>query len=258
MPAVMILAILFPGCAKEQADDPSLSAVLSAGKLVIGMDENYPPMGFRDANGDITGFDVDLAKEACKRIGVEAVFQPISWDEKENDLYSGNIDCIWNGLSVNPARQETMRLSESYIKNDVVYVVTGGSGIKSVDDLTGKKIGVQAGSSAEDCLRGAEGPRGSELVTADDNVALFSQLDAGTLDAVAIDSIFAYYYITENGKDYFVLSTVIETEEMAIGFRKPDGALCDKIQETLRTMKGDGTLAQISTKWFGTDVTIVK
>ncbi len=252
-----LMLLLMCACGGEK-EDGSLKKVLDAGQLVLGLDENYPPMGFRDASGEITGFDIDLAKEVAKRMGVKLVTMPVIWEEKEKELNEGRIDCIWNGLSVNATRAESMNLSESYMKNDLVFIVERDSGYRSSEDLKGKRVGVQSGSSAEEQLESSGFFTESTKLQNDDNFVLMEMLDKDELDAVFADSIYAYYYINEYGKDYYLLPNTLESEDIAIGFRKQDQTLRDRVQEILREMKSDGTLAQISTKWFGTDVTTVR
>ena len=254
-----LLLLVFTGCEKENEDtDHSLKTITDSGVLVLGLEENYPPMGFRNAAGEFTGFDIDLAREVCHRMGVTLQPRGINWDDKEKELEEGLIDCVWNGLSATPARAERMTLSEAYMKNDAVFVVAKNSRIKSAEDLEGKRVGTQAGSSSEEKLNGSEIRDGIELVLLDENMELFEQLDKGELDAIFLDSIFAYYYIAEYDKSYYLLPTVFDTEDIVIGFRKGDLALRDRIQEILWEMRNDGTLAEISKKWFGTDVTTVR
>ncbi len=204
------------------------------------------------------GFDIDMAEEVCKRIGVTLVKQPIDWNNKVEELNLNRIDCIWNGMSINASRAEAMNLSEPYMRNEMVFVVPGNSSIKSMDDLNGKTIGVQTGSSAQEILEASELYKNISVTPLEDNVTLLSQMELGFSDAVFLDSVVAYYIISKNNKDYVVLPGNLEQEEYAIGFRKSDQALRDKVQETLSAMKADGTLAKISEKWFGSDVTTVE
>ena len=257
--AVFMTACSFTGCgSSEVISDESYKKITDKGELVLGFDDNFPPMGFKDESGNYVGFDIDVARETCKRLGVDLKLQPINWDEKEKDLNEGRIDCIWNGLSVNSDRQESMNLSEPYMENQLVFVVRKDSACKTTDDLKGKTVGTQAGSSTEAALSSASGIPEIKTELADDNVKLFDMLDENMIDAVFLDSIVAYYYIAENNKDYYVLPTVLDNEDFAIGFRKDDQVLRDVVQKMLHEMKEDGTLARISTEWFGTDVTIVK
>ena len=240
------------------ATDDSLQKVLDAKKLVLGLDASFPPMGFTDESNNIVGFDIDVAQEVCDRLGIELVKQPINWDTKEEDLNVGKIDCIWNGMSVNAARAEAMNLSEPYMKNEMIFVVPGNSTAKTMDDLKGKTVSVQTGSTAQEILEASDLFKDIQVTPLEDNVTLLNQMELGFSDAVFLDSVVAYYYIAENNKDYYVLPGNLEAEEYAIGFRKADQTLRDKVQETLSAMKAEGKLGEISTKWFGSDVTTVK
>ncbi len=259
--AIVITAVLLvsvSGCkGAEFSQDDSLQRVLDKGELVLGMDVNYPPMGFRNGNGEITGFDVELAQEVCDRLGIKLTCHPIDWEKKEELLNSGQIDCIWNGLSVTDERRENMLLSEPYLENELLFTVSKNSVIKSVDDLKGKKVGVQSGSSAYDVIKEASFSDDIILVPMEDNVMLLNGLKQGELDSVFTDSI-VIYYIARESEDFVLLRKSYSDEEMAVGFRKGDAALRDKVQEILFDMKADGRLAEISSKWFGSDITIVR
>lgn len=236
-------------------EDNSLQKVLDSGEFILGLDATFKPMGYTDENDEIVGFDIDCAEEVCSRLGVKLVKQPIDWDTKEQDLDSGKIDCIWNGMSINASRQEVMNLSEPYMKNEMVFVVTADSTIASQADLDGKTVAVQSGSSAQDILQ-SSGLNITENALAT-NVECLQQLELNLVDAVFMDSVVANYEIKESGKDYVLLSDGLEEEEYAIGFRKNDQALRDKVQQTLSEMKADGKLGEISEKWFGSDITTV-
>ncbi len=237
-------------------EDNSLQKVLDSGEFILGLDATFKPMGYTDENDEIVGFDIDCAEEVCARLGVKLVKQPIDWDTKEQDLDSGKIDCIWNGMSINASRQEVMNLSEPYMKNEMVFVVTADSAIASQADLDGKTVAVQSGSTAQEILENA-GLNITENALAT-NVECLQQLELNLVDAVFMDSVVANYEIKESGKDYVLLSDGLEEEEYAIGFRKNDNALRDKVQQTLSEMKADGKLGEISEKWFGSDITTVQ
>lgn len=244
------------GETEAAAGDDSLQKVLDSGKFILGLDATFKPMGFTDENDQIVGFDIDVAQEVCNRLGVELVKQPIDWDTKEADLDAGKIDCIWNGMSINASRQEVMNLSEAYMENAMVFVTANGSTIASQADLDGKTVAVQSGSTAQDILR-ESGLNVMETALAT-NVECLQQLELNLVDAVFMDSVVANYEIKESGKDYVILPDGLEEEEYAIGFRKNDCALRDKVQQILSEMKADGTLGEISTNWFGSDITTVK
>ena len=267
--AVLAGTMLFTACgnsdskendAKDFAstEDNSLQKVKDAGKLILGLDATFKPMGYTDENDEIVGFDIDVAEEVCKRMGVELVKEPINWDTKEQDLNIGKIDCIWNGMSINASRQETMNLSEAYMENEMVFVVNGSSEVTVMSDLADKNIAVQNGSTAQEILEASEVGKTCTITTIATNVEALQQLELNLVDAVFLDSVVANYEIAESGKDYKVLEEGLEKEEYAIGFRKGDQKLRDEVQKILSEMKADGTLGEISTKWFGSDVTTVK
>lgn len=241
-------------------EDNSLQKVLDSGKLVLGLDPTFKPMGYTDENDNIVGFDIDVAKEVCSRLGIELETYSVNWDTKEQDLNAGTIDCIWNGLSVSDERKKVMLMSEPYMKNEMVFVVNGSSDIASQTDLAGKNIAVQNGSTAQETLLASDvvtvnGATTTELAT---NVEALQQLELNMVDAAFLDSVVANYEISTSGKDYKVLPDGLDPEEYAIGFRLGDQALCDKIEEVLHEMKADGKLAEISTNWFGSDITTIE
>lgn len=236
----------------------SLERILNKKTFILGLDDSFPPMGYRDENNNIVGFDIDVAKEVCDRLGVELILQPITWTANEQELNSYNIDCIWNGMSVTDSRKNAMSLSKSYLKNKMIFVVKNDS-LNSLDDLKDKKIGVQSGSSAEGILQNTDlYSQCKEIVSYTDNITAFMDLEINQIDAVLIDDIVAEYYITSNNKDYKIIDEPLAEEEFAIGFRKADTVLRDKIDAILLEMKEDGSLTKISEKWFGKDITIIE
>ena len=273
----LVPALMFAGCASEgtadeaaettaaaensdetaaASEDASLQNVLDSGKLILGLDATFKPMGFTDDEDNIVGFDIDLAEEVCKRMGVELVKQPVDWDTKEQDLEAGKIDCIWNGMSVTDERAEIMNLSDPYMKNDMIFVVKTDSAIASQADLDGKTVAVQSGSSAQTIL--AESGLNITTVELATNVECLQQLELDLADAVFMDSVVANYEITTTGKAFTVLPDGLSPEEYAIGFRKNDQTLRDEVQKILSEMKADGTVEEISTKWFGSDITTIQ
>lgn len=255
----------FAGCSGDKKDsssttgeDVSLQKVLDSGKLVLGLDATFKPMGYTNDKDEIVGFDIDVAEEVCKRMGVKLVKESINWETKEQDLNAGRIDCIWNGMSVSPSRAEEMNLSEPYMKNSMVFVVPVDSDAKTMDDLSKKVIGVQNGSTAQDILSASDIADTITEQAMPTNIEALQQMELGLVDAVFLDSVVANYEITSSGKNYIVLPDGLEEEEYAIGFRKNDQKLRDEVQKILGEMKADGTLGEISTEWFGSDITTVK
>ena len=244
---------------KGKNEEDSFKKILDKKTFILGLDDSFPPMGFRNEDNEIVGFDIDVAKEVCKRLGVKLKLQPISWFAKEQELESYNIDCIWNGMSVSDERKEKMTLSLPYLKNTMSFVVREESNIKNLADLKQKKIGVQAGSTAEEILIASDLYKSfEEVITYQDNIMAFMDMEINQIDAVFLDSVVANYYISENNKKYIVLKEGLEEEEYAIGFRKQDTKLCERINKILLEMKKDGSLSEISARWFGKDITIVE
>ena len=240
------------------SDDDSLQKVLDSGKFVLGLDATFKPMGYTDENDQVVGFDIDVAEEVCRRMGVELVKEGIDWNTKEQDLNAGRIDCIWNGMSVSPSRAEEMNLSEPYMTNAMVFVVPANSDVTEMDQLSDKVIGVQNGSTAEEILMASDIASTIKEQAMATNIEALQQMELGIVDAVFLDSVVANYEITSSGKDYRILPDGLEEEEYAIGFRKKDQALRDEVQRILSEMKADGKLGEISTDWFGSDITTVK
>ena len=216
-------------------------------------------MGYRDENGEIVGFDIDCAKEVCSRLGVKLICQPIDWAAKEQELATYNIDCIWNGFTITPERLENLTFSDPYVKNAQVCVVKSNSPVNTLADLKGKNVGVQAGSSAQDAISDTEGFEASlkSVVEFKDNLTALMDLEIGGVDAVVMDLLVANDNINRSGKDFRIISESLVAEEYGIGFRKGDVALRDAVQNALNDMAKDGTLAEIATKWFGADITVV-
>lgn len=228
------------------------------GTFTVGFDQDFPPMGFVGEDGEYTGFDLELAQETAKRLGLTYVAQPIAWDAKNMELESGNIDCIWNGFTMT-GREDEYTWSEPYMENSQVVVVMEDSGIETLEDLAGKIVEVQADSSAEAALK--EMPDltstfGTLQTTPDYNTA-FMDLEMGSVDAIAMDVIVAGYQMQEREGSFKILEESLASEEYAIGFKKGNTELCEKVQKTLEEMAADGTMAEISEKWFGEDITTV-
>ena len=263
--AVVLMAAGLTGCGGNDtgsgaAKDTSLEDVAAKGKLVMGLDDSFPPMGYRDENNEIVGFDVDVAREVAKRMGVSLELQPINWLSNVQELNTKNVDCLWNGMSINPSRQEQMALSDPYMNNNQVLVVLGDSSYQTLGDLKGKKLAIQSGSTAQDALDEATEFKASlaEVAPFENNLQAMMDLDQKGVDAVLMDEVVARSeYLNKDGKNYRIIEEKLAEEQYAIGFRKDDIALRDCVNTTLKDMAKDGTLAQISTKWFGEDVTII-
>ena len=243
--AISMAAGVLTGCGSKGSDKT----------FTVGFDAEFPPYGYRDDNGEYVGFDLDLAAEVCKRQGWELVKQPIDWDAKDMELDSGAIDCIWNGFTMN-GREDDYTWSDPYVDNSQVMVVSENSGINSLSDLAGKTVGVQAASAALDLLQSEE--EGGQKELADTFAALqqfpdynnaFVELQAGSIDAVAMDIGVAKYQLESRGEGYKILDEHLNSEKYAIGFKKGNTELCDKVNEGLQQVLADGTFDKLAEKY---------
>lgn len=254
--AASIFAILI-GCSNGSSDSASGSDEEKAKEketLIIGIDDAFAPMGFRDENNEIVGFDIDMAKAAAEKMGVEVKIQPIDWKTKENELNSGRIDLIWNGYTITDERKAKVLFTKPYLKNSQVVVTLADSKLSKLDDLAGKKVGIQALSSAVDALNANPIKDKIDSTTEyDTNVLALTDLKAGRTDAVVIDEVVINYYMTKEKGTFKLLEGSLAPEEYAVGVKKGNEELLDKLQSALDEMNEDGTAADISTKWFGED-----
>lgn len=244
-----------PAAPAEPSSPAPESAAPAVTQLVIGLDDQFPPMGFRNDQNELVGFDIDLAKAVCAKLGIEAVPTPIDWTTKEFELNGGKVDVLWNGLTITDARKESMLMSPAYIANAQIIVVKKDSGIKTLADLAGKTVALQETSSADEAYAecSAAGTE-KELIKAPENISLFNDLKIGRIDAVVIDKVFGEYYIAENGDGLLeVLGDQLADEEYGIAFKKDNTELADLILGTLDELVKDGTAAKISQEWFGED-----
>ena len=223
--------------------------------FTVGFDANFPPYGYQD-NGEYVGFDIDLAKEVASRKGWNIQLKAIDWDSKDLELNSGTIDCIWNGFTMN-GREDKYTWTKPYVDNSQVFVVAKDSGISSFADLAGKAIVVQAASSALDALNDedAKDLKASfgNLVEVPDYNTAFMNLEAGAVNAVAMDIGVAKYQIASRGDKFVMLEQPIVTEQYAIGFKLGNTALKDEVETTLLEMVKDGKFGEIASKWDLTD-----
>lgn len=255
-----LLAASLAGCAKKGAKgDNSLADLKSRGVFVLGLDDSFPPMGFRDENNEIVGFDIDLAVEVSKRLGVAFKAQPINWDSKEQELNTGKIDCIWNGLTITEDRKKALSFTKPYLANKQVVVVRKEAGFNKLSDLAGKKIALQSGSSAEDAVNDSPDFKKSvkDIVFLEQNLMALNDLVIGGVDGVVMDSIVAEYAIKQSGMPLSLLGESLASEEYGVAFRKGDVQLTAAVQKALEDMAADGTVERISSAWFGSDITVI-
>lgn len=250
---VFLLTFSLIACKEEVIQ--TWDGIESRGYMIVGLDDTFAPMGFRDEKGELTGFDVDLAREVARRLGIEVRFQPIDWDAKVLELNSGSIDMIWNGLSITDSRLKEMVFSKPYLENTQMVMVAKGSWIKNINDLEGLKVGAQITSAAQDAVEASSiYSKLGELVKFDNFNSALLELQNKTVDAVVIDEIMGRYIMSLNPSLYEALEDNFGEETYGIGFRLESSNLKDKIDETLASMIMDGTSAEISVKWFDEDI----
>ena len=243
-------AALLAGCSSNQSSQSSSDGAPANNKLVVGFDNSYPPYGFMDENNQPTGFDLDLAQEVATRNGWDIQLEAIDWDAKDALLNQGTINCIWNGFTLE-GREDNYTFSEPYMLNEQVVVVKKGSGISSLSDLAGKTVVTQADSAALDVLEGDQKELADtfkSLQTLPDYNNAFMQLESGMVDAVACDLSIAQYQIAAKADVYEQLGT-LSSEHYAVGFKKGDDALAQKVTDTLKEMYNDGTVAKLIEKY---------
>ncbi|RRJ95208.1 amino acid ABC transporter substrate-binding protein [Opitutaceae bacterium TAV4] len=253
-------SLLFAACGQKESTSPSgadqTAAKPGARKIVVGLDDNFPPMGFRNEQNQIVGFDIDMAREASKRMGIEVEFKPIDWSAKEAELSGKRVDALWNGLTITEERKKKIGFTTPYMENHQIIVVTTKSGIKNKAGLAGKTVGVQEGSSAVQAVEKDAVVRKTfrDLKAFGDNVTALMDLSAGRLDAVVVDEVVGRYYTAKKPAEYVVLTEHFGTEDYGVGTRKDDTELLSKLQKALDAMKQDGTSARIAKQWFGADI----
>lgn len=240
---------MLAGCSSSKTNDTDKEK-----ELIIGIDDKFAPMGFRDENNDIVGFDIDYARAAAEEMGVDVKFQPIDWKTKESELSSGRIDLIWNGYTITDDRKKKVLFTKPYLKNAQVVVTLADSKIKKLADLEGKVVGLQSLSSAADALNDSPIKEKIKTVTEfSDNVLALNDLKSGRLDAVVIDEIVINYYMAKENETFKVLDESLAPEEYGIGVKKGNEELLDKLQKALDELNKNGKAAEISKKWFGED-----
>ena len=255
--AALMLLTMLAGCGNN-ATTPDNGEQTQTKTFTVGFDAEFPPYGYQDENGEYVGFDLDLAAEVCARNGWELVKKPINWDSKDMELETELIDCIWNGFTIN-GREDKYTWSTPYVDNIQVVVVGKDSGIASYADLAGKIVAAQAGSSALAALTENEDGSNEEnialaesfekLVEVPDYNTAFMNLEAGAVDAIAMDIGVAQYQLEQRGDAFVILDGTLAAEQYGIGFKLGNTELRDAVQKTLDEMAADGTFAKIAEKW---------
>ncbi|MGT2926625.1 amino acid ABC transporter substrate-binding protein [Streptococcus cuniculipharyngis] len=229
--------------------------------ITIGFDNTFVPMGFEDEAGKTVGFDIDLANAVFDRYGIKVKWQAINWDLKETELNSGKIDLIWNGYSMTPEREKKVLFTNPYMKNEQVLVSKKSSSIKRFAEMKDKVLGVQAGSSGYDAFL-ANPTVLKDLVKNQDatQYSTFTEalidLKNNRIDGLLIDRVYANYYLQKEGEldQYNIVQSEYSGENFAVGARKADTTLVEKINQAFKELYQEGKFQEISDKWFGEDI----
>jgi len=252
----MLASVVLTACGNTPSIDNSLKDIKEKKELIIGLDDNFPPMGFRDKSGEIVGFDIDMAKEVGKRMGVKVTFKPVEWDGIILSLNNKDIDAIWNGLTITDKRKEQIAFSKVYLQNKQIIIVKSKSAISKKADLKNKIVGLQMGSSSETALSKDSGLNDSlkEVKKYSNNTEALLDLNADRIDAVVVDEVVGRYYASKKAGEYKVLNENLGVEDYGVGIKKTDTSLTAEIDKLLGEIKSDGTANTISQKWFGKDL----
>ena len=231
------------------------SAAMAEGTVFkMGFDAAYPPYSYMDDNGEYTGYDIEMCKAVCAILGWEVELVPINWDTKLITLDAGEIDCIWSGLTIDVLDPEEYTISMAYSNNSQVILTKEGTGIATLADLEGKVVGVQLGTSADIMLQEDQAElaatfSGGAAVTFEDYNVCFTELMAGSIDAIAIDYPVAMTKIAEYGDEYFILDETLAAEQYGICFRKDDAEMCAAVEGAFMQLVEDGTYLELAEKY---------
>ena len=265
MVAILTLVTLTACGKKEASGDDSWKTIEKDKKITIGLDDTFVPMGFKDEDGKIVGFDIDLAKAVFKQYDIKADFQPIDWSMKENELENGTIDLIWNGYTVTKSREKKVLFSDPYAQNEQVLVTKKDGGITKASDMKDKVLGAQEGSSGYEAFNNET--KTLKDIVKDNDATLYASfneamidLENGRIDGVLIDKVYADYYLKKANKldDYNIFSVGFKNENFAVGARKGDKELVEKINSAFKELQDNGQYAEISKKWFGEELSLPK
>ena len=262
---LLLLLMALSGCdlsaKKKAASTDQWNSYVKKGEITIGFDNTFVPMGFEDRDGTYTGFDVDLANAVFKESGIQVNWQPIDLDMKETELNNGTIDLIWNGYSMTKEREEKVRFTNPYMINKQVLVTKKSSGITDFADMKGKTLGVQSGSSGYDAFLAS--PKVLKDIVAGKDATQYETLTQALIDlknnridGLLIDEVYANYYLKQEGEldRYNIIPSAFTGEDFAVGSRKADKTLVEKINQGFKTLYQKGIFQKISQKWFGEDV----
>lgn len=261
---LLVLGGSLAGCSSvtQRADtQDTWSTIQKRQRVVVGLDDSFVPMGFRQKSGKLVGYDIDLARAVFKLYGIKVDFQTIDWSMNATELHNGTIDLIWNGYSITPERAKKVAFSDTYLNNDQVLVTKKADHVTSFSGMQGKVLGAQSGSSGYNDIDAypkvlKNRIKNHSAIQYDSFTNAFIDLNAGRIQGLLIDSTYANYYIKHQADpgSYRVITGSFPKEEFAVGLRKGDVTMRRKINAGLKRLAANGTLKKINEKWFGSNV----
>lgn len=266
MLSVALAAILLMGCfVSFAACAPKTQTVFapegeSKGTLKLGFDAEYPPYGSLDPEtNQYVGFDIEFAKLVCAKLGYTLELKPIDWNSKDTLMEAGDINCIWNGFTIN-GREDDYEWSMPYLDNVIVVLTKDGSGISTLADLAGKTVSAQADSSGEAGLKDktelVASLKNGKYLTCKDYVTGFTELNSGAIDALVIDESVAKHLVGDK-TGYKVLEESITSEQYGVGFKKGNTELRDLVQVAMLEIANDGNTLSALAEKYGIDPQIL-
>lgn len=249
--SLLAAGAVLTGCQTSEADSNT-----EENTFVIGLDDTFAPMGFRDDDGELVGFDIDLAEAVAEDLDYAISFQPIDWAMKETELNAGNIDMIWNGYTITDERAEKVDFGTPYLENSQLIITLEGNDIDSKTDLAGKKVAAQQSSSAVSAIEADPTDiinqfENGEVIQFPSNNDVFNDLISGRSEAIVVDETLGRFYMNQNEEpDYKILEDNFGNEEYAIGFRQEDDDLREEFNASLERLMEDGTYDDIYQSWF--------
>jgi polar amino acid transport system substrate-binding protein len=256
---LLVTVFLASGCGTKKTDDKSLEQIKAKGFFIVGLDDQFPPMGFRGQdNKEIVGFDIDLAKEVAKKLGIEVKFQPVAWAGIISSLNKGDIDVVWNGMTITDERKKSIEFSKPYLNNRQIVMVPANSDITTIEMLKEKIVGIQLGSTSEKALNSkpdiANNLKG--LQKYEDNALALTDLSTNRINAVVVDEIVGKWSMAKKPGAYKILNEDMGTELYGVGIRKNDFTFKEALDNALDEVKNSPAGTAISKKWFGEDILI--
>lgn len=249
---IVLIVTVMSGCKKKETSSNSLERVKTAGKITVALDDSFPPMEYRDDKNTLIGFDIDFANAIAEKLGVKSEFVTTDFSGIVEALKAKKFDVAITALSITDDRKLKINFSEPYLmEGQIIVTKNGNTAIKSKDDLRGKIVASQLGSTGEEAAKKITGVK--ELKPYDKITEAFHDLVIGRVDCVVVDELVGRYYITKDPANYKVLDQKLTDEPVGIGFNKDDKELQDAIAKAINDLKADGTMSKISTKWFGVD-----